>query len=130
MSTTREMDLEKEYGDANSPTIGDVEKSTRTSIEEDVYSPRKLSSSEHVVEHPSKTQPIPGPRQPDTLIRTKSAASQAISRVTSCLTSHSIKDPGPPPDGGVLAWTQAACGWLCIMNTWGFVNSFGAFQTH
>lgn len=64
------------------------------------------------------------------LIRTKSVASQAITKVTSRLSTYSTKEPGPPPDGGLIAWSQAACGWLCIFNTWGFVNSFGAFQTH
>lgn len=38
------------------------------------------------------------------LSRTKSAASW--------------KDPGPPPDGGVVAWTQVLVGHLIIMNTW------------
>lgn len=28
------------------------------------------------------------------------------------------KDPGPPPDGGIVAWTQAVVGHLIIMNTW------------
>lgn len=34
----------------------------------------------------------------------------------------------PPPDGGLKAWTQVACGWLAIFTTWGYLNSFGAFQ--
>ena len=29
-----------------------------------------------------------------------------------------------------MQWTQVACGWLVIFTTWGYVNSFGAFQTH
>lgn len=37
-------------------------------------------------------------------------------------------DPGPPPDGGLEAWTQAFMGHLVVFNTWGFVNSFGVFQ--
>ncbi|KAK2750086.1 hypothetical protein FQN57_004578 [Myotisia sp. PD_48] len=36
----------------------------------------------------------------------------------------------PPPDGGVVAWTQVLMGHLIIMNTWGFINSFGVFQTY
>ncbi|PYH67773.1 MFS monocarboxylate transporter [Aspergillus vadensis CBS 113365] len=42
----------------------------------------------------------------------------------------SWKDPGPPPDGGALAWTQVLVGHLIIMNTWGYMNSFGIFQTY
>lgn len=26
--------------------------------------------------------------------------------------------PGPPPDGGAIAWTQVFVGHLVIMNTW------------
>lgn len=29
-----------------------------------------------------------------------------------------------------MQWIQVACGWLVIFTTWGYVNSFGAFQTH
>ncbi|KAH7359784.1 major facilitator superfamily domain-containing protein [Pyrenochaeta sp. MPI-SDFR-AT-0127] len=39
-------------------------------------------------------------------------------------------DSGPPPDGGITAWAQVFCAWLCILNTWGFVNAFGAFQAY
>lgn len=64
------------------------------------------------------------------LTRTKSATSNALARVSSHLTTRSITNPGPPPDGGLQAWTQVFCAWLAITNTWGFVNSFGAFQTY
>ena len=30
----------------------------------------------------------------------------------------SWKEPGPPPDGGLRAWTQVLVGHLVIMNTW------------
>ncbi|KAF2255188.1 MFS transporter, MCP family, solute carrier family 16, member 10, partial [Trematosphaeria pertusa] len=56
--------------------------------------------------------------------------STALERVASRLTTSSITNPGPPPDGGLRAWTQVFCAWLAILNTWGFVNSFGAFQTY
>ena len=39
-------------------------------------------------------------------------------------------DPGPPPNGGLKAWTQVGMAHLIIFNTWGFVNSFGVFQTY
>ncbi|KAJ4982690.1 major facilitator superfamily transporter [Stagonosporopsis vannaccii] len=35
-----------------------------------------------------------------------------------------------PPNGGGRAWMQVFCAWLGILNTWGFVNAFGAFQTY
>ena len=49
----------------------------------------------------------------------------ALSRVISRITTHSITDPGPPPDGGLKAWTQCAMSWLAILATWGWVNCFG-----
>ncbi|KAF2031738.1 MFS general substrate transporter [Setomelanomma holmii] len=64
------------------------------------------------------------------LSRTKSRPSATLARIASRITTRSIRDPGPPPDGGLLAWTQIFCAWLAIMNTWGFVNSFGAFQPY
>ncbi|KAE8144875.1 major facilitator superfamily domain-containing protein [Aspergillus avenaceus] len=45
-------------------------------------------------------------------------------------TRESGKDLGPPPDGGFLAWSQVALGHLVIFNTWGYINSFGVFQTY
>lgn len=40
------------------------------------------------------------------------------------------EDPGPPPDGGFRAWSQALLCHLAIFNTWGYINSFGIFQTY
>jgi MFS family permease len=45
-------------------------------------------------------------------------------------TKSSWKDPGPPPDGGLVAWTQAIMAHLVVFNTWGYINSFGVFQTY
>lgn len=36
----------------------------------------------------------------------------------------------PPPDGGLQAWTQVAMAWLVLLLTWGWVNSFGIFQSY
>ena len=32
--------------------------------------------------------------------------------------TKSAKDPGPPPDGGVIAWSQVLVGHLVVLNTW------------
>ncbi|KKZ66448.1 hypothetical protein EMCG_07840 [[Emmonsia] crescens] len=45
-------------------------------------------------------------------------------------TKDSGIDPGPPPDGGFNAWFQAGLSHLVICNTWGYINSFGVFQSH
>ena len=45
----------------------------------------------------------------------KERSMRVLSRTRS---ATSWKDPGPPPDGGVFAWTQVLAGHLTIMNTW------------
>lgn len=57
-------------------------------------------------------------------------AKKVLSKVVTARSAASIRDPGPPPDGGLTAWTQVLMGHICIMNTWGYINSFGAFQTY
>jgi hypothetical protein len=61
---------------------------------------------------------------------TKPGGGGVLGRVLSKIsTKSSWKDPGPPPDGGLEAWMQVLMGHLVIMNTWGFINSFGVFQS-
>lgn len=50
--------------------------------------------------------------------------------LSTTLSRSSYVDPGPPPDGGFQAWTQAVMGHLVVLNTWGYINSFGVFQTY
>lgn len=45
-------------------------------------------------------------------------------------TKSSGADPGPPPDGGLKAWTQVVAGHLVVFNCWGYINSFGLFQAY
>lgn len=54
----------------------------------------------------------------------------ALGRLASHVTTHSRLDPMAPPDGGAKAWTQVAMGFLVIFVTWGYVNSFGSFQSY
>ena len=53
-----------------------------------------------------------------------------LTKVLSRTTSRISVDPGPPPDGGLVAWTQVVCGHLIIFNTWGYIVSYGVFQTY
>lgn len=41
-----------------------------------------------------------------------------LSRVLSRVRSEDTLDPGPPPDGGLTAWTQVALAHLVIFNSW------------
>lgn len=73
------------------------------------------------------------PAQATDLSKTPTNVSQrsTIARTLSVVrTRESGKDIGPPPDGGAKAWLQVALGHLVIMNTWGYINSFGVFQTY
>ena len=49
---------------------------------------------------------------------------------TRVTTKSSWKDPGPPPNGGLEGWTQAIMGHLVVFTTWGYINSFGVFQSY
>lgn len=53
----------------------------------------------------------------------------ALSRILSRRSAISI-DPGPAPDGGLIAWTQVLCTHLTIFTTFGFFTSFGVYQTY
>ena len=58
------------------------------------------------------------------------ALTNVVSKVLSRTISKVSIDPGPPPDGGLNAWTQALMAHLIVFNTWGYINSFGVFQTY
>jgi len=60
----------------------------------------------------------------------RSIGGNILAQVASRMTTRSLPAPPPPPDGGLKAWTQVAMGWLVIFTTWGYVNSFGTWQTH
>lgn len=72
---------------------------------------------------------------PSGLTQTPTNASQKISKTVSktlslVRTRESGRDIGPPPDGGVHAWMQAVLAHVVMFNTWGYINSFGVFQTY
>ncbi|RYO91731.1 hypothetical protein DL764_008244 [Monosporascus ibericus] len=51
-------------------------------------------------------------------------ASNVLFQVTSRMTTRSLPEPLPPPDGGVKAWTQVAMAWLVM------IYYLGVFQTY
>ncbi|KAI1302891.1 major facilitator superfamily domain-containing protein [Xylaria venustula] len=57
-------------------------------------------------------------------------ASNVLSQVASRITTRSWAEPPPPPDGGLKAWTQVGMGFFILFTTWGYANSFGAYQTY
>lgn len=60
----------------------------------------------------------------------RKSATDNIKSTLSRIRTRDDLDPGPPPDGGVIAWTQAVLTHLVIFTTWGFINSFGLFQSY
>ncbi|MCJ1362174.1 hypothetical protein MMC16_001276 [Acarospora aff. strigata] len=62
------------------------------------------------------------------LEKSKSAAVRKV--VSRTRSASSWIDPGPPPDGGLGAWVQVLMGHLVVFNSWGYINSFGVFQTY
>ena len=84
--------------------------------------------SQFATDNPQNTKDdeIEGIGHPNTAAPTKGlrkVLSRTISRTSSA-------DPGPPPDGGLQAWTQALVGHIVVFNTWGYISSFGVFQTY
>lgn len=60
-------------------------------------------------------------------------ASNPVARLAKTITARSnatVLDPGPPPDGGTKAWTQACMSHLVVFNTWGMIATFGVFQQY
>jgi MFS family permease len=64
-------------------------------------------------------------------IEAESRAHSILSHAVERLSTHASAVPlEPPPDGGAKAWTMAFASHLLVMNTWGFINSFGIFQAY
>lgn len=78
----------------------------------------------------TSAQIIPEGDPPSTEKRSKEAQRPPLSRIITGRSATSFVDPGPPPDGGVTAWTQAFMALLVLTNSWGWINSFGVFQTY
>nr|POF15384.1 aspyridones efflux protein apdf [Quercus suber] len=91
------------------------------SSREDLDIEKRVSNEDH----PDDVRP--GKQPTAKSLELARTASNVLERV---FTTKSIANAGPPPDGGVQAWAQVACGWLAILVTWGWVNSYGAFQTY
>ena len=45
-----------------------------------------------------------------------------LSRIASRFSTRDLVDPGPPPDGGLKAWTQVAAGFIACFATWSVVT--------
>ncbi|KAL8668170.1 MAG: hypothetical protein Q9202_000148 [Teloschistes flavicans] len=88
----------------------------------------------HALTNPSADPSVPhdhGSSDDKDISHTLEDRETGMDRVISRITSRSsYPDPGPPPDGGLQAWTQAVMGHLVVFNTWGYIISFGVFQSY
>ncbi|MCJ1442327.1 MAG: hypothetical protein MMC23_002821 [Stictis urceolatum] len=83
-----------------------------------------LDSDADTIHEPS----APTPSSSDIEKQSKHTPTNLLSRTIS--RTSSLPEPGPPPDGGLQAWTQAFMAHLVIFNTWGYINSYGVFQNY
>lgn len=66
---------------------------------------------------------------PSRTTKPKNALSNLAKTITA-RSNASVIDPGPPPDGGLKAWTQSFMGHFVVFNTWGMIATFGVFQAY
>lgn len=119
--------------------INDQEKQTTHSC-----TPRRSDSIDHGVDEdaispqpplsPNDDREKPWPRRrTESTIDAEEEDDTALGRlasVTGRTRTRSASNVPPPPDGGTMAWTQVVGGWLVLFTCWGYINSFGSFQSY
>ncbi|KUL84112.1 hypothetical protein ZTR_07404 [Talaromyces verruculosus] len=126
MTDMKEIDLEKaevqadleQHHRSDSKQHGNNEKNTQRSSSP---SPSAYTSSDNDNELQPTISRSPGQPQDNSVI------ARTLSLVRTRESSQFIS---PPPDGGILAWSQIILAHLVIINTWGYVNAFGVFQSY
>ncbi|KKK14427.1 hypothetical protein P175DRAFT_0558691 [Aspergillus ochraceoroseus IBT 24754] len=98
---------------------------TEDSSSDDTLSIREIPGDEELGIDQTEKKDLS--RTPTNVSHVGAFAAKTLSLVR---TRESGKDIGPPPDGGFLAWSQVALAHFVIFNTWGYINSFGVFQTY
>lgn len=100
-------------------------------IHQNIGDPRSIEASDPPRSPTSDEESTIGDELPRNDLAQVPTNASAVARTLSIVrTRESGKDLGPPPDGGFQAWLQVALGHLIIFNTWGYINSFGVFQTY
>lgn len=103
--------------------IRDLEKTTSLINDQDVV------TKDHELHHSSPHAPSIT-RMESQQQEQNNKAFDRLTRIITTRSNASVIDPGPPPDGGLKAWTQAFMGHLVVFNTWGMISSFGVFQSY
>ena len=100
-------------------------------MSKNIISDETPNSDASSIERQNDTNPSPVDLENKIQSEQPTATAGVFEKVLSRTRSRSSYiDPGPPPDGGLEAWTQSLCGHLIVANTWGYVSSFGVFQTY
>ena len=86
-----------------------------TSHEDSQHGSGHFPADEEVAEKQADANPV------------DNAAPNAVTRTN---TKVSINNVAAIPNGGLLAWTQVLGAWILFFDTWGIVNTFGAYQTY
>lgn len=112
---------------------GGLEKAVVTTRDQRDYarmSPWAHPDGEEKVHPMSRTrnEPLEHDHEANKIERTRAPSSREAGIDTSA--ARPCQDPGPPPDGGMVAWTQVAMAHITTASTFGYIVSFGSFQTY
>ena len=118
--TADPLDRHEERDPADSPSTGNSKSRESFESEKDVVERAETQDFQDGLDNHEK-----GPVKSSHELQRPVSRPNTLSRVASHITTHSLKDPGPPPDRGWKAWSQVMACWLAILTTWGWVNCFG-----
>lgn len=132
----RDVDTLSVPSTSTSPRLEDAEKTHCKPIRTNAPACNLSALSEQAPDLDIEKRAAEPPTSTPSVHRTpthRSRVSKPLNTLVQTLTTRSnasLVDPGPPPDGGIKAWTQACMGHLVILNTWGMVATFGVFQAY
>lgn len=117
--SSAELDLEKEENHAGDLSTHTSTSSSNHSDEHDLApNTRPATAKDDIEAYPVGLNVTQMEKNEISRTNTRASKKGLAGVVTRMSTKSSWKDPGPPPDGGLTAWTQVAMGHLVIMNTW------------
>lgn len=114
-SVGKPEDLDREYDVQHQP-VADPEK-------REGYDLQQTEQAVQPLDAPAPGSPSAGDANP--LNPSSSAAAPAPTAPSGPGGGH-----GAVPDGGLQAWLQVVGSWVCLVATWGLVNTYGVFQTY
>jgi predicted MFS family arabinose efflux permease len=100
--------------------VGKIQDDVESQVMDDAASTESPREEEEIERIPTHASSLARPKNPIA----------ALAKTLTARSNASVIDPGPPPDGGLKAWTQSFMGHFVVFNTWGMVATFGVFQAH